>query len=68
MHPYITEQLIDDRHRRLRDEADAHRLLKLPRARRWFHRSRRLVAVPPELEASAPPPSVVADDPNQPAA
>jgi hypothetical protein len=67
MHPYLTEQLIDDRQRRLRDEADAHRLLKLPRARRWFHRSRRLVAVP-ELEATVPPPSVVADDPNQPAA
>jgi hypothetical protein len=69
MHPYINQQLIDDRHRRLQDEADAHRLLTPPRPRRrWLHRSQRLAAVPPEIEATAPPPSVVADDPDRPAA
>jgi hypothetical protein len=69
MHPYINQQLIDDRHRRLHDEAEAHRLLTPPRPRRrWLRRAQRPVPVPPEVEATTPPPSIVADDPKQPAA
>jgi len=68
MHPYINKQLIDDRHRRFRDEADAHRLVNASRAhRRWFRRSPRLAVVPPEVEAS-PPPAIVTDDPVRPVA
>ena len=68
MHPYINKQLIDDRHRRFRDEAEAHRLVSPSRPRRrWFRRARRLVVVPPEIEAS-PPPAVVSDDPVRPVA
>ncbi len=69
MHPYINKQLIDDRHQRFLDEADAHRLVKPSRPRRrWFRRSRGLAVVPPEIEATTPPAPVIADDPSRPAA
>jgi hypothetical protein len=66
MHPYINKQLIDDRHRRYRDEADADRLMISSRPRRrWFRRSRQLAAVPPQVEANPPVP---VDEPVRPVA